>query len=174
MGIVSAAELACLLMKHRAALYGFIFASVRNHPDTEDILQIVALVVVESADQLKSEDGFFPWAREIARRRVLSHRRKNKREQPLDPSVIQALADAVDFVESQASTEVRSQALITCLDSLPLKGKQLLLDRYNGISAEAIAEKTKSTVHSIYAKIKRMKLVLKDCVQRRLNLEWET
>lgn len=174
MGVVSAAEIARLLMKHRAALYAFIFASVRNHSDTEDLLQIVALVVVESADQLRGSEGFFLWAREIARRRVLSHRRKNKREIPLDPEVIQALADAVDFVESQASAEVRSQALITCLDSLPLKGKQLLLDRYNGISAEALAEKTKSTVHAVYAKIKRMKLALKDCVQRRLKLEWET
>ena len=68
-------QVARLLMQHRATLYGYIFACVRNHADAEDILQNVCVAVTESIDRLTSEDGFLPWAREIARRRILAHRR---------------------------------------------------------------------------------------------------
>src|SRR5688572_4299240 len=90
-----------LLMQHRTALYGYIFACVRNHADAEDILQTVSVVVTESIDQLDSESGFLPWAREIARRRVLAHRRTARREQALDPDLVRQLAEAADRVEEK-------------------------------------------------------------------------
>src|SRR5689334_6364908 len=89
-------EVARLLMQHRAALYGYIFACVRNHADAEDILQNVSVAVTESIDRLTSEDGFLPWAREIARRRVLAHRRTARREQPCDPDLVRRLAEAAE------------------------------------------------------------------------------
>jgi len=78
-------EVARLLIQHRTALYGFIFACVRHHDDTEDILQNVSVAVSESIGQLKDEAGFLPWAREIARRRILAYRRTSRRELACDP-----------------------------------------------------------------------------------------
>src|SRR5437868_15273073 len=89
-------QVARLVMQHRATLYGYIFACVRNHADAEDILQNVSVAVTESIDQLNTEDGFLPWAREIARRRVLAYRRTSRREQPCDPELIRRLAEAAD------------------------------------------------------------------------------
>src|SRR6516225_2345876 len=81
-------QIARLLMQHRTALYGYIYACVRNHADAEDILQNVSVAVTESIDKLADEAGFLPWAREIARRRVLAHRRSNAREQAWDPELL--------------------------------------------------------------------------------------
>ena len=53
-------QIARLLMQHRATLYGYIFACVRNHADAEDILQNVSVAVTESIDRLTSEAGFLP------------------------------------------------------------------------------------------------------------------
>ena len=39
-----------LLMQHRTALYGYIYACVRNHADAEDILQNVSVAVTESIE----------------------------------------------------------------------------------------------------------------------------
>ena len=86
-------------MQHRTALYSYLFSCVRNHADAEDLLQNVSMAVMESFEQLTSEDGFLPWAREIARRRILAHRRTHKRESPYDPEILQALAEAADRVE---------------------------------------------------------------------------
>src|SRR5206468_12369395 len=89
-------QVARLLMQHRTALYGYIFACVRHHDDAEDIFQNVSVAVTESISQLTDEAGFLPWAREIARRRILAHRRSVRREQPFDPELVRRLADAAD------------------------------------------------------------------------------
>src|SRR5258708_4250993 len=97
--LVNQGQIARLLMQHRTALYGYIFACVRQHADAEDILQNVSVAVMESIGQLRDEAGFLPWAREIARRRVLAHRRTSRREKPCDPEIVRALAGTSDRVE---------------------------------------------------------------------------
>src|SRR5262249_28988856 len=100
-GSLRQGQVARLLMQHRTALYGYIFACVRNHDDAEAILQNVSVAVTESIGQLHDDQGFLPWAREIARRRVLAHRRQARREMPLDPEVVRRLAEAAGQVEDE-------------------------------------------------------------------------
>src|SRR3990172_9340434 len=76
-----------LLMKPRAALYAYLFVCVRDHHEAEDLLQDVSVAVMESIGQLRDEEGFLPWAREIARRRVLARRRSSARLRPVDPEM---------------------------------------------------------------------------------------
>ena len=49
-GGVKHAQAARLLIQHRASLYAFILAAVRNHADAEDILQTVSVAVIESLE----------------------------------------------------------------------------------------------------------------------------
>ncbi len=166
-------QVARLLMHHRTALYGYIFACVRNHADTEDILQNVSVAVTESIGQLTDEKGFLPWAREIARRRVLAHRRTAKREQPLDPELLLRLAEASDRVESQLPASDQRAALMACLESLPNQSRRLIAMRYDGSVAgmSELAQRFGRSVQGIYAQVKRIKAALRECVERRLALE---
>ncbi len=100
-GTLRRGQVTRLLMQHRTALYGYIFACVRNHVDAEDIFQNVSVAVTESIERLTNEAGFLPWAREIARRRILAHRRSSRREVAFDPEVVQRLAEAADRVERE-------------------------------------------------------------------------
>src|SRR5262245_62181276 len=115
-GQLGQAQVARLLMQHRTALYGYIFACVRHHADAEDILQTVSVAVTESIGQLRDESGFLPWAREIARRRILAHRRSARREQAVDPELVRRLAEAADRVERAKPAEERRSALLACLE----------------------------------------------------------
>jgi RNA polymerase sigma-70 factor (ECF subfamily) len=162
-----------LLMQHRTALYGYIFACVRNHTDTEDIFQNVCVAVTESFAQLQSEEGFLPWAREIARRRILAHRRTSFREIACDPAVVRRLAEAAERVEAGEPSSQQRDALFACLESLPAQSRRLITLRYEGSAgdASALAIRANRSVQSIYAQIKRIKIALRDCVQRRLTLE---
>jgi RNA polymerase sigma-70 factor (ECF subfamily) len=162
-----------LLMQHRAALYGYIFACVRNHADAEDILQNVSVAVTESIEQLQSEAGFLPWAREIARRRVLAYRRTARREQPLDPDLVRQLAEAAERVEESRPASDHSAALAACLEALPPQSRKLIIGRYSDSAggAEALAARFGRSVQGIYARIKRIKAALRDCVERRLQTE---
>src|SRR5215470_12468227 len=119
-------QVARLLMQHRATLYGYIFACVRNHADAEDILQNVSVAAAESIDRLTCEDGFLPWAREIARRRVLAHRRASRREQPCDPELVRCLAEAAERVEEARPASVQQAALMACLERLPPRSRRLI------------------------------------------------
>ena len=161
-----------LLMQYRTALYGYIYASVRNHPDAEDIFQNVSVAVTESLGQLRDEAGFLPWAHEIARRRILEHRRKTCRELACDPELLRRLADAAERVEQSEPSSTQREALLACLERLPQGSRRLIAMRYEGVGdAGTLAARLGGSVQSIYARVKRIKIALRDCVQQRLRLE---
>jgi RNA polymerase sigma-70 factor len=154
-------------------LYSYVYACVRSHHDAEDILQNVSVVVIESLGQLRDEAGFLPWAREIARRSALAHCRKGRRETTLDPELVQRLAEAADDLDREYTVSDHRAALLACLDELPPHSRDLLARRYDGSSgdARALAARFGQTVQAFYARIKRIKALLRDCVSRRLATE---
>ncbi len=162
-----------LLMQHRTALYGYIYACVRNHADAEDILQNVSVAVTESIERLNDDAGFLPWAREIARRRILAHRRTAGREQAFDPELLCRLAEAADRIDEDCPASAHRSALLTCLESLPPRSRRLIALRYEETftSMQGLAEKFGRSVQSVYAQVKRIKARLRDCVKRRMALE---
>lgn len=171
--VIGQADVARLLMKHHTALYAFVFACVRSHHDTEDILQNVSVTVVEAIDQLRDEGGFLPWSREIARRCTLAYCRKKRREQPLDPELVQHLAEAADELEHEQPTAPFAEALTACLEGLPPESRRIVALRYaEGFAdTESLARQVGRSVQSLYAHVKRIKMALRDCVERRLAAE---
>lgn len=162
-----------LLMHHRTAIYAYLLVAVRNHATAEDLLQDVSVAVLGSLSQLQDEQGFLPWAREIARRRILASQRDSRRLQPIDPELMVVLADAAARLERQTDTPRMQEAMRQCLDNLPPESRQIILQRYQqpegGI--EQLAAQTQRSVQAVYALLKRIKAGLRECVERRLSGE---
>lgn len=160
-----------LLMNYRGALYSYIYACVRNHADAEDLLQDVSVAVVGSFSQLASEEEFLPWAREIARRRILAHARKTKKELSMDPQVISALAEASGRVTQRHTVSCRRDALLECLGNLPASSRELLMHYYSNSAAQVgeIEARFGKRMSAIYAEVHRMRCLLRDCASRRLQ-----
>lgn len=167
------AHLTQLIMRHRTSLYAYVFASVRNHADAEDILQNVSLAAVESCEQLRDEAGFLPWTLEIARRRLLQHHRLTKRRPMCDSELVAQLLEAAVRVEAKRPTTAHQSALQSCLERLPPASRELMRLRYDGSCKDVgeLADRLERTVQSVYSQIKRVKAVLRDCVERRLATE---
>ncbi len=164
---------ALLMMQHRCTLYGYIYACVRSHADAEDIFQDVSVVVLQEVSKLKSEEGFLPWSREIAFRRVLAHhkKKKSKREVFLNPHIAGALADAAERMQKTESLSSRREALMECLEQLPPQSRELIDLRYDD-STESITEIAQhygQTVRAVYCRIDRIKNLLRNCVTKRLQ-----
>jgi RNA polymerase sigma-70 factor (ECF subfamily) len=158
-----------LLMKHRAELFAYLMAAVRNLHDAEDLLQDVSLAASASWSQYRPGTPFLPWAREIARRRLLHYgKRRGRRPALLEPEVLEQLDRAA--VESEEPLDPRRDALRRCLEELGSRGRRILEMRYGEkLEVPRIADLLGRTVQAAYALLKRTKQVLRECVERRLS-----
>lgn len=172
-GIFSQSDAARLLMQHRQSIYSYIYACVRKHADAEDIFQDVSVATVKSISKLKTEEGFFPWVREIAFRRVLDYYKTIKRENPVNPHVIAALADAAGVLHQQRPLSHRRDALFGCVEKLSKQNQDLIALRYGNESrcVGDIAQEMGKTTKSIYSKLERIREKLRDCISRQRLLE---
>ncbi|YCM44298.1 sigma-70 family RNA polymerase sigma factor [Verrucomicrobiaceae bacterium 227] len=165
------AEVARLLIEHRASLMGYLVSCLRNHSDAEDLFQEVSLAAIKSASQLRSAEGFLPWTREIARRRVLAHFRKSKRLTPIDPELVDRLAETAAEMDSSPETPARIEALRGCLENLPGESRKLIALRYEDHQrpVEALAESIGRSIQATYAILKRSRLMLRDCITQKMT-----
>ena len=168
-----APEVAQMLIEHRASLLGYLLSCVRHYADAEDLFQEVSLAATRSAGDLRSREGFLPWAREIARRRVLAHFRKSKRLTPIDPELASRLADTAAEMDHAGEVPARIGALRACLDALPLESRKLIALRYEDYRrpVEKIAEQFGRSVQATYAILKRSRMILRACVSEKLSQE---
>ena len=123
---LDASDVSRLLIEHRARLMAYLVSCVRNYVDAEDLFQEVSIAAINSAGALGSANEFLPWAREIARRRVLAQFRKSKRLTPVDPELAKRLAETAAMLDQSSEVPARMEALHACLESLPQESRKLL------------------------------------------------
>jgi RNA polymerase sigma-70 factor (ECF subfamily) len=114
----------------RAIVAAFISSAVPDFHDCQDILQEVAVAVLEAADAYDSTRPFIAWALAIARNRIIDfRRRKSASRVGFDSEVIEVLGGA--FEEIRAEAGPMGEALSACLKGLALKSIRLLEMRYH-------------------------------------------
>lgn len=161
-----------LLIENRTRLFAFIFTAVRDHHAAEEILQNVAVVVCDKADQYQSGTSFQAWSREIARRQVLQYFRESKRgPSVLAPADLDYLTRAFDEVEKDGRMEERVQALRFCLENSPNFTRELFRFRYEEqLSLEKMADRLGLKSESVRKALYRGRIALRNCIKRRLSL----
>jgi len=149
----------------------FVRSFVRNPTEAEDVLQEVALVIVDRYDSYDFQQPFIGWALGIARRVVWSHLRKKYRNQDL------VLTDAVDkvaaaFEQLDPHAQRMKDALSLCIQKVQGTGRDALRLRYEeGFELEQIGAKLGKTANSIGVLLHRVRTTLRECVQRQLSTE---
>ena len=163
------AGLAHMLAKYRPSLYGYILACVRDHEDATHVWQQVARAVTEWSGEVPSEHGFLSWAREIARAKVIGSASLQPHKRPVDPVLAQRLAEAAARTEAVRPTSQYQEALLSCLDNLPPRGRLLLAMRYDdaGVGLGDLAARLGRGVPATLGMLKQIKRLLRDCVERR-------
>lgn len=163
-------DIGARLMQHRRTLYSYVFACVRDEHTAEDIVQDVAQIAISSIDSLRDPERFSNWLFGIARRRVLMEFRNHKREQVMPPDVVELLALASENTSLNAVSR-RKQFLTECIEDLPDEMQAILRHRYDG-SVQDISElaaRFDRTVQAVYGVLKRLRVKLATCVERKLS-----
>jgi RNA polymerase sigma-70 factor (ECF subfamily) len=136
----------------------------------DDILQEVAVVVLRSQDTYQPGSNFSAWVNEIHRRVALAEcRRRGRRTVALDSEVI----DEIQTIALNPEAKDRERAALDhCMELLPEDGREALRLRYSEeLPSEVIAARLHRSVDGVKSLLKRLRLTLSDCIERRLNTE---
>jgi RNA polymerase sigma-70 factor, ECF subfamily len=149
------------------AVSAFVNSVVRDFRDRDDVLQDVAVAVIESFASYDPERPFVAWAVGIARNQVGTYLRSRRRERLVfDDETVERLAIA--FSESPRKKLLALDFLQECLKSLEGRARTLCDLRYrDDLKPAAIAEEAGMTANSVAKALQRIRDQLRDCIERK-------
>jgi RNA polymerase sigma-70 factor (ECF subfamily) len=157
-----------LFARSQSRVQAYIRSLVPDAADSDDVFQATSLVLWRSFETFDKDKEFLPWALGVARHQVLMFWRTKRRDRHVfSEALIATLAD--DALGHAATTTDRQRALDACVESLPLRQRDLIRMFYGeNKSADTIAASWDRTVHAVYKALKVMRKSLLECVERRL------
>lgn len=165
------AEFVSQIARHQAQLHAFIISLMPGVDGVDDVLQETNIVLWEKRKTFESGSNFQAWAFQIARYKVMSHRRKlaNLGFETLDEEMLELLSEHREI--GSEDLDRRMRALSSCLAKLSEKQRELIERRY-------LSDKPLATFASEYGRsseslgvtLFRIRSTLKKCITGELNL----
>jgi RNA polymerase sigma-70 factor (ECF subfamily) len=167
------AEFVRLLTQHERRVYGYILSLVPRWADVDEILQETNVRLWEQFDSYQPQADFGAWACTIAHYQVLTFRKRTERERShFSQQFVELVAAESTALADEA--DVRFSALEECLGKLPASQRQLLRQCYGGKSTlKEVAATLGRSVAATYKLVSRIRHLLHQCIQRRLEAERE-
>lgn len=161
-------DLVVNLTESQNRLYAFILTLLPDPVAARDVLQETNLVIWERAAECSPATGFWAWASEIARRKVMAHFRDCGRDRLVfDEALVESLALVAASVAEE--DELRGSKLRDCLEQLPSDKRELLAKRYaSKASIFALAQQIGKSDAAVKMLLYRLRETLLNCIQRKL------
>ncbi|HBB73526.1 MAG TPA: RNA polymerase factor sigma-70 [Planctomycetaceae bacterium] len=147
------------------AVSAFITAVVRDFSDRDDVLQDVAVAVIDGFAAYDESRPFTPWAIGVARNQIGLYLRRRKRDRhTFDSDAVANLASAFDAVaEDEAHLLDR---LRVCVSRLDTRSRRLCQLRYrDDLKPAAIAEVLSMTANGVSKALQRVRAQLRICLE---------
>lgn len=138
---------------YRERLYGVIFRYVRNHNDTDDLLQESLVKAYRNLHAFKGDSSIYTWLVRIAMNQSISHFRKRKirRWLSLDEEAV-PLPSHQPSPHQEAEYRELQGVIGEAVDRLPEKQRTaFVLRHYDGLSHSEIASITGRSEGSVKA-----------------------
>lgn len=153
-----------LFLRHERAVRAFVYGLTRDIAATDDIVQETFLTVTAKASDYEPGTNFPAWACTIARLKVYESRRATRR---LSDAACDALAAAH---EPPPEPDDRLAAVLSCLEKLPARSRELIRLRY--FAAEppaAIARHLGRTPNGVRVALAKARAALRRCIDGQLD-----
>ena len=165
------AEFVLELSQAQQRLFGFLFKRLGDREQAREVLQRTNLVLCRKADSFKLGTNFKAWALTVANYEVMAFRKIQARERLVFTDEVFAMIGPEDD-EKSPDQSVRLAHLSHCLQGMSLKNRELLDWRYQGDrTMEKIAEEIGSTIGAVKVKLHRLRRLLLECIQNRMQEE---
>ena len=155
-----------LIARHQPEIHRYVLSLLPDRMLADDVVQETNLVLWRKAAEYDPAQPFLPWAFTIALYQVKAARRDAGRDRHVfDDSLVELLA-AECREEHQGDLD---QALEKCLQELPERQRQLILERYApGSSVQDLAAARKQTPTALSLSLMRIRKALETCIERKL------
>jgi RNA polymerase sigma-70 factor, ECF subfamily len=165
------AEAARLWTLAQPTVSAFITSLVREIRDRDDILQEVAVAVIEAFATYDPSRPFVAWTIGITRNQVgLYYRRKGRERLVFDPQAIEQLERA--FAEIRPRDIHILDYLDDCIQSLQDRARKLCKLRYeHDLKPVAIASRVGMTANGVAKALQRTRELLRECVEKKAALD---
>lgn len=157
------------LTAHQPLIKAYAYAIVRDFHLAEDVCQEVAIILAQGWETVPPGPELVPWLRETTRRKSLEALRKKGRALPLLSEAVLARVAESFAPETESARADLKTALADCVGKLAPAARRVVQARWgDGAECEAIARRIGRSVQGVYAVLKRARLALAECVDRRL------
>ncbi len=162
-------EVAVLWTNAQPAVAAFVSSIVRGFQDSDDVLQQVAVAVVQNFDKYNPERPFVGWAIGIAKNEILMyHRNKSQGKVIFSEKAIQMISES--YEKESGNFDDMRDALGICSKKLTERARRFLDMRYvSEMSIPRIAQKLGMTNSAVYTFFHRIRLSLRDCINRQIS-----
>ncbi|MEX0867960.1 MAG: sigma-70 family RNA polymerase sigma factor [Pirellulales bacterium] len=163
-----------VLTRAEPKVYAYIRAMVSNWADAEEILQETNAALWRKAAESLSADSFEAWACGVARLEVLRFRQQKQHQTGFSEQFLEAVSAAA--LDDHEQFDVRREALQGCLEKLSDGDRELIRLRYfNGeegpTSIKQLAERVGRPTEGMYKAMRRIRIALFECIERRVAAE---
>ena len=145
----------------------FVTSVVREFRDRDDVLQDIAVAVVESFEKYDPNRPFVAWAIGVAKNQVGLYLRQRQRDRLIfDNDTVDVLALA--FAEVGPEQNQRAAFLQDCLRSVERHARKLLDLRYGqDLKPAAIADRIGTSANAVAKALQRIRDQLRICIDRK-------
>ena len=169
-----------LIGLHQYKIHRYLLSLVPNSHDADDLFQQTNLFLWREFDRFDEGTNFVSWACSVAYHEVLAWRKSRSRERLVfSDDFLMAVSSQLDLASERI--ELRTQALVQCVEKLPKHHRELIQLRYGELRygelrygeqgrVEVIAEKVGRTTEAVYRMLSRIRRTLYDCVDQTLEL----
>ncbi|MFC1763750.1 sigma-70 family RNA polymerase sigma factor [Planctomycetota bacterium] len=151
-------------------VFSYVAAIIPNFHDAQDVVQKVAVVIVDKYEQYDSKRFFREWVLGITRLEILKYRQNKAREKLVfSENLIDRLTELHQHQKEDEKDDLFCHALRHCLKSVRGR-RRVVLDMWytEEVNADVIAKELVISKNTVYSIIHRVRNFLRTCVERRL------
>jgi RNA polymerase sigma factor (sigma-70 family) len=153
-----------LVKRHFTAVRRFFSTKVRG--PTDDLVQQTFIACVEAKDAFRGEASFRAYVLGLARLQLYMHYRKNSRLAALDFTTT-SVCDLENSPSSLAAKREDAQLVQLALQTIPLDQQIVIeLSYWEGLSTPEVALALGVPGNTVYSRLHRAKLSLRQALQR--------
>lgn len=171
-----------LIRPYEGRVYQTALRIVRNGADAADVYQNTIIRAFEKLDGFRGDAAFGTWLYQIAVNAALMHRRSAQRHPVVAEEDLprfdwtghhaRPVQDWSESAEDLASRSELRETLVAALDELPEADRTVVWSKdVLGMSHEAIAETTGSTVLAVRSRLHRARLRLRERLADRFEVD---